>query len=63
MILEIIKKHNLKVIDFMEYAGLSKTQFNWAIKKNDPIYINGLKMKFREFLKWKIKQLQEALND
>jgi len=61
MIIEVLKKHNLKTKEFIEFAGLSKTQFNYAIKKNDSIYINGLENKFREFLKWKIKQLNKIL--
>ena len=47
MIIEVLKKHNLKTKEFIEFAGLSKTQFNYAIKKNDSIYINGLEYKFR----------------
>ncbi len=58
MIIEVLKKHNLKTKEFIEFAGLSKTQFNYAIKKNDSIYINGLKSKLLEFIEWKIKQLQ-----
>lgn len=63
MILETLKKHNLKTKEFIEYANLSKTQFNYAIKKNDPIYINGLENKLEEFIEYKIKQLQEAIGE
>lgn len=62
MILETLKQHNLKALDFINYARLSKNQFNYAIKKNDEIYIKGLEDKFREFIKWKITKLQEVLD-
>lgn len=63
MILEKIKKFDLKVAEFIKFTGLSSNRFNWVIKKNDPIYIKGLELKLQEFLHYKIKQLQEALND
>ena len=63
MILEKIKKFDLKVAEFIKFTGLSNNRFNSVIKKNDPIYIKGLELKLQEFLHYKIKQLQEALND
>lgn len=62
MILQTLKQHDLKVLDFINYVKLSKTQFNYAIKKNDAIYMRGLEDKFREFIKWKITKLEEVLN-
>lgn len=63
MITNTLKKYNLKTKEFIEYAKLSKTQFNYAVKKNDDIYMKGLKIKLMEFVKWKIKQLQNIKND
>lgn len=62
MILEKIKKYDLKINEFIKFTGLSRNRFNWVIKKNDPIYIKGLEVKLQEFLQYKIKQLQQALN-
>jgi len=62
MILKTLKQHNLKALDFINYAKLSKMQFNYAIKKNDPIYIKGLEDKFREYIKCKITKLEEVLD-
>lgn len=61
MILQILKKLNLKVKEFCEFAGLSKTQFNHAVKKNDPIYQKGLQLKLKEFLKYKIEQIKKEI--
>tara|TARA_R110000868_G_scaffold3937_1_gene24142 strand:+ start:482 stop:694 length:213 start_codon:yes stop_codon:yes gene_type:complete len=63
MILEKIKKYDLKINDFIKYTGLSRNRFNWVIKKNDPIYIKGLEVKLQEFLHYKIYQLQRALQE
>lgn len=63
MIINTLKKYNLKTKEFIEYAKLSKTQFNYAVKKNDDIYMKGLEIKLMEFIKWKIKQLQNIKND
>lgn len=63
MIINTLKKYNLKAKEFTEYAKLSKTQFNYAVKKNDDIYMKGLEIKLMEFIKWKIKQLQNIKND
>lgn len=62
MILQKIKKCDLKVAEFIKFTGLSRNRFNWVIKKNDLIYIKGLEVKLQEFLQYKIKQLQQALN-
>ena len=63
MILQKIKKCDLKVAEFIEFTGLSRNRFNWVVKKNDPIYIKGLELKLQEFLHYKIDQLQQALKD
>jgi hypothetical protein len=63
MIVKRLKKHNLKTKEFIEFAKLSKTQFNYAVKKNDDIYMKGLEIKLMEFIKWKIKQLKSIKND
>ena len=63
MIIKILKGYNLQVQEFCKFANLSKTQFNYAIKKNDPIYIKGLESKLFDFIEWKIKKLQEVIND
>ena len=62
MILQTLKQYDLKVLDFIKYAKLSKTQFNYAIKKNDAVYMRGLEDKLREFIKWKITKLEEFLD-
>lgn len=61
MILQTLKKLHLKVKEFCEFAGLSKTQFNHAVKKNDPIYQQGLQIKLKEFLKYKIEQIKKEI--
>ena len=61
MILKTLKEQNIKIIDFIEYSKLSKTQFDYAIRKNDPIYLKGLESKFKEYIDWKIKRLQDVL--
>jgi len=58
MITQTLKQHNLKTKEFYEFAELSKTQFNYAIKKADPIYMKGLEDKLKEFIKWKIERLK-----
>ena len=63
MIIDTLKKNNLKTKEFIEFAKLSKTQFNYAIKKNDHIYMVGLKSKLKEFIEYKLGQLKRALND
>ncbi len=60
MIVETLKKYNLKQLDFLEFSNISKTKLFYALKKQDPIYIDGLKKKFGEYLDWKAKQLQKA---
>ncbi len=62
MITKTLKQNSLQIQDFCKFAGLSKTQFNYAIKKNDPIYMNGLNNKLFEFIKWKIEQLKGVVN-
>ena len=54
-IVKTLKDNDLKAKEFIEFAKLSKTQFVWAIKKNDPIYIKGLEDKLIEFIEYKIK--------
>lgn len=61
MTLQTLKKLHLKVKEFSEFAGLSKTQFNYAVKKNDPIYQQGLQVKLKEFLKYKIEQIKKEI--
>ena len=63
MIVETIKKYDLKITEFIEFTGLSRNRFHWVIQKNDPIYIKGLELKLKEFLHYKITQLQQALNN
>ncbi len=60
MIIETIRRYNLKQLDFLDYAKISKTRLFYALKKNDPIYIKGLEKKFGEYLAWKTKQLSKV---
>ena len=60
-IAKVLKENDLKTKEFIEFAGLSKTQFNYALKKDNYIYIKGLEYKLKEFIKWKIKQLNKIL--
>jgi hypothetical protein len=63
MILKTLKKHDLKLLEFMNFCNLSKTQFNYALKKNDPIYLQGLSKKLEEFISYKIKHLSTELEN
>ena len=60
-IAKVLKENHLKTKEFIEFVGLSKTQFNYALKKDNSIYIKGLEYKLKEFIKWKIKQLNKIL--
>ena len=63
MILKAIKEHNLKAKEFAKFCNLSINQFNYAIKQKDNIYLAGLEIEFKKFIKYKINQLKELLND
>lgn len=63
MIPEYIKKYNLKQLDFLQYADLTKTKLFYALKKNDPVYIKGLNKTFGEYLKWKTRQLEKVTQE
>ena len=62
MIIKTLKENSLQIQEFFRFAKLSKIQFNYAIKKNDPIYIKGLESKLYKFIEWKIKQLRKVIN-
>lgn len=57
MIVETLKENNIKQVEFRKYANMTHTEFNYALRKKNPIFLNGLKLKLRDFLKWKANQL------
>ena len=63
MILKILAKHNLKVKEFIEFIGVSRGHFFYAIKKNNLVYIKGLEVKLVEFINYKIIQLEKESNE
>lgn len=62
-ILKILKENNLKSKEFINFLNMKTSHFNYAINKNDEIYMKGMEIKLKEFIAWKIKQLQKALNN
>jgi predicted XRE-type DNA-binding protein len=61
IILESLKQNNLKSKEFFDFLEMSKSQFDFVMRKQDPIYMKGMESKLKEFLHWKIKELQKIL--
>ena len=61
IILETLKQNNLKSKEFFDFLEMPKSKFDFTIRKQDPIYMKGMESKLKEFLEWKIKELQNTL--
>lgn len=62
MIAEKLKSLDLKILEFAKFCNINKNKLNYVLRTQDPIYMKGLELKLKEFLYYKIKQIQEALD-
>jgi predicted transcriptional regulator len=62
MIVEKLKSLDLKILEFAKFCNINKNKLNHILRTQDPIYMKGLELKLKEFLHYKITQLQQALN-
>ena len=63
MVAKKLKSLDLKILEFAKFCNINKNKLNHILRTQDPIYMKGLELKLKEFLHYKIKQLQGALND
>ena len=54
-----LAEHNLKVKEFIEFLKVTEGHYFYAVKKNDPIYMEGLQVRLSEFIDRKIVELQK----